>query len=234
MSELAVWQRTIVDEEGNIVPLAEVEVRHEHDDSLATIYADRDGETELNNPLTADTAGFVRFYTEGGAYKVTATGAGSEISWRFVAVGTLAERDRALFESASEVENSRINPGITAIRTNGYTTPGDGGGALYKRMASEPSHNSKVQSADGSWWVPVVPFGYTFDSVADMQASRLVMPGARVRTLGYYTPGDGGGNDYEIVAAGTGADDGGSFIDLSGSGLQGKGLFDTNRNVKQF
>lgn len=49
--------------------------------------------------------------------------------------------------------------------------------------------------------------------------------GMMVRTLGYYTPGDGGGNDYEIVAAGTGTDDGGSYIDLSGSGLQAKGLF---------
>lgn len=51
--------------------------------------------------------------------------------------------------------------------------------------------------------------------------------GQKVRTLGYYTPGDGGGNDYEIVAATTGTDDGGSFIDLTGISGQAKGLFST-------
>ena len=65
----------------------------------------------------------------------------------------------------------------------------------------------------------------TFDSVQDLKTSTTLSVGHKVRTLGYYAPGDGGGNDYEIVAAGTGTDDGGSFIDLSGSGLQAKRLF---------
>jgi hypothetical protein len=65
----------------------------------------------------------------------------------------------------------------------------------------------------------------TFDNVADMAAATYLKVGQKVRTLGYYTPGDGGGNDYEIVATGTGVDDGGSYIDLVGSGLQAKGLF---------
>ena len=75
----------------------------------------------------------------------------------------------------------------------------------------------------------------TFNNVADMKADSTLVIGRKIRTLGYYTPGDGGGNDYEIVAAGTGTDDGGSFLDLSGSGLQAKGLFvDGVVNVKQF
>lgn len=65
----------------------------------------------------------------------------------------------------------------------------------------------------------------TFNNVADMQADTTLTVGRRARTLGYYTPGDGGGNDYEIVAAATGTADGGSFIDLSGSDTQAKGLF---------
>lgn len=64
-----------------------------------------------------------------------------------------------------------------------------------------------------------------FASVADMVADTKLSIGDKVRTLGYYTPGDGGANDYEIVAAGTGVHDGGSYIDLAGSGLQAKGLF---------
>lgn len=67
--------------------------------------------------------------------------------------------------------------------------------------------------------------GPVFDNVADMQAADNLTVGTKVRTLGYYAPGDGGGNDYEIVSSGTGTDDGGSYIDLSGSGLQSKGLF---------
>jgi len=40
--------------------------------------------------------------------------------------------------------------------------------------------------------------------------------GSTVETLGYYTPNDGGGAQYLIVASGTGTDDGGSYHDLVG------------------
>ena len=64
----------------------------------------------------------------------------------------------------------------------------------------------------------------TFESVADMVADATLIVGQKCRTLGYYAVGDGGGNDYIIVAAATGTDDGGSYIDLSGSGFQAKGF----------
>lgn len=38
------------------------------------------------------------------------------------------------------------------IRTDAYASAGDGGGALYQRVALEPSHDGKLQSADGAWW----------------------------------------------------------------------------------
>lgn len=57
-----------------------------------------------------------------------------------------------IYASVVTVEGLNINPNITAIRTNGYYDPGDGGGALYKRVASEPSHAGKIQSSDGAWW----------------------------------------------------------------------------------
>lgn len=72
-----------------------------------------------------------------------------------------------------------------------------------------------------------------FDSVSQMKGSTQIKTGQKVRTLGYDTPGDGGGNDYEIVAGATGTADGGSFIDLSGSGLQARGLFNEGVNVLQ-
>ncbi len=69
-----------------------------------------------------------------------------------------------------------------------------------------------------------------FDNVADLVSGTLpdgntivLAIGQTVKTLGYATEGDGGDSTYEIVAASTGTDDGGSFIDLNV--LQAKGLF---------
>jgi hypothetical protein len=61
--------------------------------------------------------------------------------------------------------------------------------------------------------------------VATAKADIHAKIGDRIVTSGYVTPGDGGGNEYEYVAAATGVDDGGSYIDAPGSGLQLKGLF---------
>lgn len=88
---------------------------------------------------------------------------------------------------------------------------------------------------------PVAPFDIALDNgatatldrlenlraatVDDMKNIPFLKEGDFVKTLGYTTPGDGGGSNYEIVAAGTGVDDDGSFIDLPGSGLQAKNLF---------
>ena len=54
-----------------------------------------------------------------------------------------------------------------------------------------------------------------------------------VRTLGRLYPGDGGGNDYEIVPGGTGVEDDGTFITLN-RGLQAKGLFPDGAMMRQF
>jgi hypothetical protein len=62
-----------------------------------------------------------------------------------------------------------------------------------------------------------------FETVAAMVASTTLSIGDHVRTLGYTAIGDGGGNEYDIVAAATGTDDGGSYIDLATH--QAKGLF---------
>ncbi len=74
-----------------------------------------------------------------------------------------------------------------------------------------------------------------FNSVADMVASTNLAIGDKALVLGYYSPGDGGGNIFEIVASGTGTADGGSYIDLTGISGQAKGLFvDGVVNVRQF
>lgn len=77
-------------------------------------------------------------------------------------------------------------------------------------------------------WGPekVSEFAIAFEKsflVANMMADTSLSIGDIVRTTGYTTNGDGGDNTYEIVAASTGTDDGGSFIDLGT--FQAKGLF---------
>ena len=72
-----------------------------------------------------------------------------------------------------------------------------------------------------------------FGVVSDMVASTSLGVGDLVQTAGYTTKGDGGDNLYEIVAASTGTDDGGSYIDLVTH--QAKGLFPGGRHtVEQF
>lgn len=96
-----------------------------------------------------------------------------------------------------------------------YTTTG----------AGMPEGGAFVSVGDAKLRGDLVQPVATFDSVADMVNATGLTIGRKVRTLGYYNPGDGGGNDYEIVAAGTGTNDGGSYINLAGSSLQAKGAF---------
>src|SRR5690349_3419827 len=56
------------------------------------------------------------------------------------------------FDTKAAVEAANIPSVRQSLRTGGYGTAGDGGGALYKRAASEPAHDGKIQSADGAWW----------------------------------------------------------------------------------
>ena len=68
------------------------------------------------------------------------------------------------------------------------------------------------------------------NSVAEMIADTTLVIGQVVETVSYLAGWEAvakprGGNTYLIVAAGTGTADGGSFIDLTGTGLQAYALF---------
>lgn len=54
--------------------------------------------------------------------------------------------------SRTALEAANVPAAVDGLRLLGHTAPGDGGGARYKRVASEPGHPGKIQSADGSWW----------------------------------------------------------------------------------
>jgi hypothetical protein len=52
----------------------------------------------------------------------------------------------------TDVELVTVPEDIEAIRTTGYTNPGDGGGALYLRAVAEPSHPGWFQDNGNAYW----------------------------------------------------------------------------------
>lgn len=77
-----------------------------------------------------------------------------------------------LIGTRTEAQSMTIGPEFAAVRTTGYSAPGDGGAALYKRVASAPAHSAKFQSAGGQWWEIVT------DGVIDAATFGLDMTGA--------------------------------------------------------
>jgi hypothetical protein len=77
------------------------------------------------------------------------------------------------YDTKADLQANNVAPDINLVRIAGYTSVGDGGGASYKRVGSEPPHAGKVQSSDGTWWelleTTVTPqmFGAVADGTTD-------------------------------------------------------------------
>lgn len=67
-------------------------------------------------------------------------------------LGNVVGLDKYDYSSKASVEASPVPNTMTYLRIAGYYSAGDGGGAIYKRSASQPTHSGKIQSQDGSWW----------------------------------------------------------------------------------
>ena len=76
-------------------------------------------------------------------------------------------------DSKPALEAATVPAGISQLFLRGYAEAGDGGAANYKRVASEPGHAGKIQSADGAWWeiaerlYTFKQFGATGDGTTD-------------------------------------------------------------------
>lgn len=69
-----------------------------------------------------------------------------------------------------DAAGSIILPLVTQVQTSGYSAVGDGGGASFVPVDSEPSHPAKFQSDDGRWWEIAAGLRYTaemFGAVGD-------------------------------------------------------------------
>lgn len=120
--------------------------------------------------------------TPGSFRKYKGSGSSSdEANWLVVNPGTYLlhlgnlspTASAEFYASRTAAAAASIATGTTFVQTAGYWAAGDGGGALYKKVGSEPSHSGKFQSADGAWWEigEVIPnvrqFGAKGDGTTD-------------------------------------------------------------------
>jgi len=90
----SIWQATIQNEAGDIIPGAEITVTDEDTGLPATIFSSIGGAAK-SNPFFADSNGFAQFYAGSGTYRVNAedTGTGQSQLWRYIRFGDAASRD---------------------------------------------------------------------------------------------------------------------------------------------
>lgn len=61
-------------------------------------------------------------------------------------------RSELTFESRIAAARAAIPQGDLSLQVRGFAHPGDGGGAVYRRLGAAPQHRGAFQSADGAWW----------------------------------------------------------------------------------
>jgi hypothetical protein len=171
---LPIFQRTIVNESGDVVNGASVEVRRESDGALALIYSNRQGTVIQANPVITGTDGLCRFYAPAGEYQITATIGGQQIIWRWVAVG--------MIPSVSNF-GSGMSPNYIAI-ANG-TGQGQRAGYSFRSTFEGSSDNGPRRSADvwsgfngGTWGSEFLAFGVGSNDAANVSTERMRINGA--------------------------------------------------------
>jgi len=72
-------------------------------------------------------------------------------------------------DTVAALQAMNVSPSVSTILVDGYYAAGDLGAATYKRVASEPTHAGKIQSADGTWWelTTTTPNAYMFGAKGD-------------------------------------------------------------------
>ena len=135
-----VWQATVTDDTGDVLPGAQIDVVIESTGTDATLFSNRAGTTSLSNPFFADSEGFAQFYTDAGAYRITATasGGGTTRTWRYV----------SLFDFDANVIGSGDLYGRDSILGTVSETAGVPTGAIIESGSNSDGYWS--QFADGT------------------------------------------------------------------------------------
>jgi hypothetical protein len=189
MTALPRWQANVVDQAGNILPLASVEVRNETTAVLASLFSDRGGTTPLANPLTADSEAFVSFFVTPGNYKITAVSGSNTRIWRYVNIGPALDDStpaRFVVGGANWIDDggsvmqalaTDTNAAFSAIRFSADINPSRV--KLGKSRGAAIGTNTIVQSGDNLGQISFLGFdGAAYQGAATIFASVDGTPGA--------------------------------------------------------
>lgn len=122
---LPVWQATIVNRFGDIIPSATITVIVESTGLPATLYSDRNGTVPLGSGgvFNANTSGFAQFFTDPDNYRIKAEQSSSGFSqtWDFV-----------VLSGSSSLKDAQTSPtDSTAGRVVTTDALGDNGGPIW-------------------------------------------------------------------------------------------------------
>ena len=123
MTDLARFQRTIVDDTGAIIASPPVTVRDQVSNALVSLFSDRAGASALSNPFTGTAEGLAAFHVAGGAYKVTATSGSFTAEWTWVGIGTASELDlediQDIVDDAVLLDDGHVLANLSGSTENG-------------------------------------------------------------------------------------------------------------------
>ena len=193
-------------------------------DTAALLYDNADGDNG-STAKTTNSSGQVTVWVDAGDYRVSVNGNDSFISLQ--SGGTVPSDTVTETQTLIALQTTVTLASITTTRTAFYINgPSVDNGRLVLGVDYTLTSTAEIELATdypaGTLITAVQNDGtealfsdlQVYDTVADMALATPPL-GIRVKTNGYYTPNDGGGADYLIVASGTGTDDGGSYIDLA-------------------
>lgn len=162
----AVWQGSITDAEGDIIPGAQVEFRDADTNALATTYTTRAGLVTGANPaVDGDGDGFVKVYLDQGRYNITATAPGMSRTWADVVLLADDELTPAPTTEATATlsagDNDNVDPDGWESATDGtgllLVEAGAGAANLTGLPIGEANQLVTVYNADPTNTVDLVP-----------------------------------------------------------------------------
>jgi len=156
---LARYQFTVVDDAGNVQDGATVTVRAETiGNPLASLFSDRAGVVATGNPVTADSEGYAAFHVAGGAYMITATKGSFTRTWRYVAIGLMAETD------GGSAGRALLNLATTDIVQFGGLDLPIGGEIRWDVTGSPETADVAITHSAGALAFTGAASGYSFDA----------------------------------------------------------------------
>lgn len=124
MSDLGVWQRTILSEAVTPLPEAEIEVLLAGSGVKPDLFDDRAGTTPLTNPFNANAEGLARFYTEPARVDIEVNG---RRVWSDVEILTAGQLQSLVTQAETARDAAQSAVGIYADTTAGLAATASGG-----------------------------------------------------------------------------------------------------------